>query len=541
MSEEGLDSNELHELLAAWLGGEISKERRVALLARLRRDEEFREAFVTEVRTFAMLQAVQSPEPRWLRLQDELGLAGANESEAFESRVRVGLRSRPRPFVAAWWRPLAASAAAVAVIFAVLFFRRGPELPLPTGGDVAGSRERLAVAVRLDDVRWDGAQEHPLLAGGSVAAGPLRISAGRLTLAYFSGVSVHVEGPADLVLVGPDRILCRRGNLRAKIVEGAEGFTIETPGAAIVDLGTEFGVKVETNGRAQVVVYQGKAEASLLAPDGSPRRTQTLSAAQSVELDPGSGTMRSISPRELLAAPALDIAPLRLASDYPQRILAAKPRHYWRGTDAEGGRLRDLVTGSASLRVAGPVQTMSDGSLRFTDSEEPQYLRADGEWMPPDEFAIELWFASAAFHNSVLAVLQSAPPGRGDLVMAELTRRNPATPLRPGRVRFLYRWPPGGTDGVNLYSAPLYIPYRWQHLVCQRCGSMLEMYLDGQSVGETSLQGMEQTIASTLRFGRLNEDALSGNARQFQGRLAELAVYERALAVEEIRGHAGLD
>jgi hypothetical protein len=105
-------------------------------------------------------------------------------------------------------------------------------------------------------------------------------------------------------------------------------------------------------------------------------------------------------------------------------------------------------------------------------------------------------------------------------------------------VRFLYRWPPGGTDGVNLYSAPLYAPYRWQHLVCQRRGSTLEMYLDGQHVGETSLQGMEQTIASTLRFGRLNEDPRSANARQFQGRLAELAVYERALSVEEIRNHA---
>lgn len=461
------------------------------------------------------------------------------ESDAFESRVQQALQSRPRPFVAAWWRPLAACAAAAAVIFAVLLFLRAPESLLPTVGDAQENRERLAVAVRLDDVRWDAAQEHPPLAGGSVSAGPLRISAGRLTLAYFSGVSVHMEGPADLVLVGPDRIVCRRGNLRAKIVEGAEGFTIETPGAAIVDLGTEFGVKVETNGLAQVVVYQGKAEASLLAPDGSPRRTQTLSAAQSVELDPGQGTMRSISPRELLAAPALDIAPLRLASDYPQQVLAAKPRHYWRGIEAESGRLRDLVTGSASLRIAGPVQAMPDGSLLFSDSDMPQYLRADGEWMPPDEFAIELWFASAAFHNSVLVIAQAAAPAHGDLAMAELTRRNPATPLRPGRVRFLYRWPPGGTDGVNLYSAPLYIPYRWQHLVCQRRGSMLEMYLDGQFVGETSLQGMEQTIASTLRFGRLNEDPRSTNARQFQGRLAELAIYERALSAAEIREHAG--
>lgn len=105
-------------------------------------------------------------------------------------------------------------------------------------------------------------------------------------------------------------------------------------------------------------------------------------------------------------------------------------------------------------------------------------------------------------------------------------------------MRFLYRWPPGGTDGVNLHSAPLYIPYRWQHLVCQRRGGTLEMYLDGEPVGETGLQGMEQTIASSIRFGRLNEEQHSPNARQFQGRMAELAIYERALSREEIQQHA---
>ena len=533
-------SEELHELIAAWLGEEIGDERREVLLSRLRDDAAFRAAFVTEARTFAMLHAVQAPEPRWLALQDELGLAQEAEP-AFESRMREAVEARPRPFVAAWWRPLAALAGGLAAVFAALFFLNPPEQApgtIATAGGSLGEGERLAVAVRVDGVRWDDAQKNAPRSGGSVSSGPLRFSSGQLTLAFTSGVSVHVEGPADLVLAGPDRIVCHRGNLRAKIVEGAEGFTIETPGAAIVDLGTEFGVNVDGVGRSQVVVYEGKAEASLLAPDGSPRRTQTLSAAQSVELDPRAGTMRSLSPRELLPAPDLDIAPLSLPADYPERVLAAGPRHYWRGSDARGGEIPDSASGGMNLRIAGPVKVLEDGSLAFDQVAEPQFLRATGTWMPPGEFAIELWFASTAFHNSILAVVQAAPPGHGDLAMVELTRRNPATPLRPGRVRFLYRWPPGGTDGVNLYSAPLYVPYRWQHLVCQRRGGTLEMYLDGEAVGETDLQGMEQTIASTLRFGRLNEDANSPNARQFQGRLAEMAVYERALPSEVIREHA---
>ncbi len=329
-----------------------------------------------------------------------------------------------------------------------------------------------------------------------------------------------------------------RGNLRAKIVPGAEGFTIETPGAAVVDLGTELGVHVDQGGRSQVVVYEGLAEATLLGPDGSPNRTQTLKAEQSIELDPRNGTMRTVALRELLPSPKLDIPSLKLASDYPQRVLAAKARYYWPSSQVEDGRIRDRVQDGMSLSLVGPIEAMNDGSLSFIESSEPQYLRAEGAWSPPKQFAVELWFASNAFHNSTLAVLQAPPPNHGDLALLELTQRNQETPFKPGRVRFLYRWPPGGTDGVNLYSEPLYIPYQWHHLICQRRNDTLEMFIDGHQVGETRLLGLEDTTTCSLRFGRLKESAPDKHVRQFGGRMAELAVYERALSPNEIRHHA---
>lgn len=91
---------------------------------------------------------------------------------------------------------------------------------------------------------------------------------------------------------------------------------------------------------------------------------------------------------------------------------------------------------------------------------------------------------------------------------------------------------------MNVYSTPLYTPYRWQHLVCQRRGSTLEMYLDGKLVGDTALLGTEKTTACALRFGRLFEAAGNKDARQFVGRMAEMAVYEHALSEQEIREHA---
>ena len=40
--------DDLHELIAAWLGEKITEERRTALLHRLKEDAAFRSAFVTD-------------------------------------------------------------------------------------------------------------------------------------------------------------------------------------------------------------------------------------------------------------------------------------------------------------------------------------------------------------------------------------------------------------------------------------------------------------------------------------------------------------
>ena len=97
-----------------------------------------------------------------------------------------------------------------------------------------------------------------------LAAGRLRFRSGRVTLSMFSGVVLTVEGPADLELVAIDRVFCRRGRLRTRVPEGAEGFVVASSGSAVIDMGTEFALNVETDGKSQVMVFEGLAEAALL-------------------------------------------------------------------------------------------------------------------------------------------------------------------------------------------------------------------------------------------------------------------------------------
>ena len=88
------ENPELQELVAAWLGEEVSEERAAELCARLRDDAELRRAFVAEARMLAMLRVVQSPEPRWLALQDELGLLD-RPVPSFVQRLRQVLSALP--------------------------------------------------------------------------------------------------------------------------------------------------------------------------------------------------------------------------------------------------------------------------------------------------------------------------------------------------------------------------------------------------------------------------------------------------------------
>src|SRR5262249_29026804 len=81
---------DLQDLLALWLGDhDPGDERRAALLARLRADEAFRGAFITEIRLHGMLKAVQAPEPRWLRLEDEIGWSAGQPDDVDGLAERV--------------------------------------------------------------------------------------------------------------------------------------------------------------------------------------------------------------------------------------------------------------------------------------------------------------------------------------------------------------------------------------------------------------------------------------------------------------------
>jgi hypothetical protein len=555
---------ERHRLLSAWCDGSLSDDQIDQLDELLRSDPEFRAFYVEYMDQHAALAAGA------VSVGDHLLPNGADSGETLgvEPKGGCGGGRRPRVFAARSWPWVAAAALLLIGVAGWLrpMGKRGLEQVGPGVGPVAGPptagpplrlahREGFAVVLQLDGAEWEPTSGREPSEGEVLSTRRLALKSGRITLGLLSGVMLTLEGPADLDLLAVDRVHCRRGRLRTRVPAGAEGFLVSTPGSAVVDRGTEFGLNVADDGKAQVMVFEGSAEAAVLNASGSPQRSQQIVQPRAFTIDPQSGQIEKSQARreDFVLPPSLSAPPLALHPSYRGAVLEAAPRGYWRFEAMEGSRVVGEVAGGPSLRATGPVHLAVAGPgnscAQFGSDGTEQCLTMDGLWVPPRDpgYAIELWVLPERIGHAALASLIEPGPPRDDykhLSLVELTASDRYSMLPPGSppasVRFLHRWPPGDSGGDNLFSSKYYVPYRWHHLVAQRNGGRMELYMDGELTQPVPLQPGVATEACQLVIGRLKpEPRLPGwvHSRPFIGRIDELALYDRPLSAEEVRRH----
>ena len=87
----------------------------------------------------------------------------------------------------------------------------------------------------------------------------MQLEKGLVQITYSNKAVVLLEGPVSYTVDSPKSGFLSRGKLIARAdTEQSRQFTIVTPNARFVDMGTEFGVAVEAKGRAAVAVFAGK-------------------------------------------------------------------------------------------------------------------------------------------------------------------------------------------------------------------------------------------------------------------------------------------
>ncbi|WP_437223210.1 FecR domain-containing protein [Planctomicrobium sp. SH661] len=117
-------------------------------------------------------------------------------------------------------------------------------------------------------VRWS--------VGDSLRSGELlQLEAGRLELEFTSGGRVTLVGPAVLQIDSPFSVTLLSGVATTRVEKLNSGlFRVLTPHAEIVDLGTEFGVRVDPESEvAEVIVFEGAVD---LLPVNIPQSETSL-------------------------------------------------------------------------------------------------------------------------------------------------------------------------------------------------------------------------------------------------------------------------
>lgn len=524
----------LKALFGAYCDGVIDEEGFRALEAALLRDEAARRAFVA-----------------YFHLHTELRFASRASRATVLALQEIGASPPPRRSR----RPWLVAAVLLTLVALVVFLARpatrpgtsptvpvAVETPSRANGLAAGG---LATVTGLEGVVWEPGEGRPLAEGDIQPAGRLRFRAGRALLSFFSGVTLTLEGPVDIDLVAADRVFVRRGKLRARVPHGAEGFAVACLGSAVIDLGTEFALNVEADGRSRVMVFEGSAEAALLDAEGTPEQTQLVERSQAFDLDPHAGRIMQADakPETFASAPAPNVPLLALDPSYAGEVMRARPMAYWRFEPGPGGPMRNEVPGAPPLRARGPVGR-PDGPPHavFRAGAPEQFLTTDEPWDLPcaPGHAIEFWFLAEAYSHASLVGL--FPPDQGPRYVhtffVELTAKERQSLNKPASVRFLRRWPIDIKGGNNVFSEGVYTPGRWHHVVAQKNANRMELYLDGSLSRTMRLEPDHPTLSCHLVVGRRTTDPFDPkDARPFVGRLDELALYDHPLSAEEVRRH----
>ena len=123
------------------------------------------------------------------------------------------------------------------------------------------------------------------------------VTTGQIQVTFNGGAVVTLYAPAMMEVISPMKGRAIRGKLAANVVDGAQGFTIETPQATVVDLGTVFGVEVGDEGATEVVVFKGAVDLHFDAHEGieSQSMPQRLTSGEAVRIDKKGTPSRIVS------------------------------------------------------------------------------------------------------------------------------------------------------------------------------------------------------------------------------------------------------
>ena len=378
--------------------------------------------------------------------------------------------------------------------------------------------------------------------GDKLYSEELILTKGQVTIKYNHGAEIKLEGPAHYQLKSLELAQLYYGQIAAKVPEAAQGFTVEAPKAAIVDLGTEFALNVTKDGKSQVHVYEGEVVSSLLGDNGDTLVNANLYSKDGVEIDSNTETVTELSGNEkFIRVEEKSTSQLLISSNYVNTVKAHGPLAYWRFENSENSLVKNEM-GNTHLGKLTDKAFIENN--RFTVNKGDRgafHVEEHFKEINQKNYTIELWL-NAEEHASDMSLIslvlpKPRPNNYLHLFYTQLMSKSGRLRCKPFDFRYSHRYPATKNYGKNAFANESYIPGKWYHMVCVRNDNSFSLYLNGKLKKTLQEKLNNDDLAYVFYMGKIDP---MRNMRQFTGQIDEVAIYQKALSDSEIKQHFSL-
>ncbi|MFI4874718.1 MAG: LamG-like jellyroll fold domain-containing protein [Blastopirellula sp. JB062] len=424
------------------------------------------------------------------------------------------------------------------------------ESPLAAGSIADASQgeardQGVAVLTRMIDVQ--GANGANWREGATLAPQSLVWDQGLLQLEFYSGATVVVEGPASLEILDASRVHCNFGKLRAHIPESAQGFVILAPTLELVDLGTEFGMDISSDGTVDVQVFEGVVELYEINSDRKQESRRELTAGKAISISPD-GSAQPLNAQKLKFTTPNELARLtdtqsqkrlqswkerRTATQQDPRIVAYFP------FDRDAADDRSLIGYAPSgEKIIGAIVGAQWAEGRWPGKSSLQFKR------PGDRVRLLIPGAFDSLTYSAWIRLDGLDRRFNSLLLTDSFDANqPHWQIHQVGHLILGVRDPGVIDTHDYRSPPIFRLQdlgQWVHLatVYDAHEKQVKHYVNGQLVSSEPFQdaahGKLTIENATIGNWSPTKKEKASRIRNLNGSIDELTVYQSALDGAEI-------
>jgi Concanavalin A-like lectin/glucanases superfamily len=214
-------------------------------------------------------------------------------------------------------------------------------------------------------------------------------------------------------------------------------------------------------------------------------------------------------------------------SRYAEIVLASRPSAFWRLDEMDGSVAQDATGHEHSARRTPGVALFLPGPEHPGFRVGPRTNRANhlaggtiaGQLdVSAEVYAVDFWFWNGVAKGAVL-LERSRDKTPGDTLGLNAS----------DRLAFAHG---AGKPDAGLVGKTEIAPKTWHHVALVRQGRQVRVYLDGNPEIQGEADADASGLGSTFTLG----DRLAPSAA-FEGKLDEVAIYDRALTADEIAEH----